>query len=355
MITAHTLIADLVNSMKDKFEREIDYIRISITDRCNLRCRYCMPEEGIPKVSMDEILKYEEILRVCRAAAELGISKYKITGGEPLVRKGCVNFCKMLKEIPGVQQVTLTTNGQLLEDYLPELAEAGIDGINISIDSMDEERYGFITRCGNLKKTLKGLDGAIALGIKTKINCLMHKGFNEDELLNFARLAFDKNICVRFIEIMPVGFGEPDTGISNETVLKKLKGYWPDLIADDTIHGNGPAVYYHRPGHQGSIGLISAIHGKFCGSCNRIRLTSKGKIKPCLCYEKSFDLKPALAEGQSAPAEQNPATPGGNGAQFQSDAALKKVLAEAIESKPSGHTFEDRDTVERKSMVEIGG
>ena len=321
--------------MLDKYGRNIDYMRISITDRCNLRCRYCMPEDGIEKVSMSQILTYEEILRVCRAAAGLGIRKFKVTGGEPLVRKGCARLCGEIRQIDGVDQVTLTTNGQLLAGQIGALREAGIDGINISLDSLREDRFRQITCGGRLEDTLEGLDAAIARGIRTKVNCLLQRGFNEDELPAFADLAFDRGIDVRFIEIMPIGFGRPETGLSNEAVLKRLEQLYPDLVRDDRVHGNGPAVYYRRAGQTGAIGLISAMHSSFCGSCNRIRLTSQGEVKPCLCYEDSISLKPALAEG--------------------SEEGLRQALAEAIDKKPAGHTFEDRGTVDRRAMMQIGG
>ena len=215
--------------MRDQFNREIDYMRISITDRCNLRCKYCMPEEGIQKVPMSRILTYEEIIRICEAAVSLGINKFKITGGEPLVRRGCVSFCKELREMSGVQQVTMTTNGQQLEELLDGLADAGIDGINISLDSLKDDRYKVITGGGDLRKTLIGIEAAVSKGIKTKINCLIQKGFNEDEVTDFAKMAFDLGIDVRFIEIMPIGYGRPDNGLSNEILLQRLKDDYPRL------------------------------------------------------------------------------------------------------------------------------
>lgn len=349
--------------MLDRYQRNINYMRISITDRCDLRCRYCMPEEGIEKVSMSQILTYEEILRICRAAVSLGITRFKVTGGEPLVRKGCSDLCRQIRQIPGAEQVTLTTNGQQLAREAEALKAAGVDCVNISLDSLREDRFHQITGRGELAKTLEGLDAAIRCGLNTKINCLLQKGFNEDELLDFAALAFDRGIDVRFIEIMPVGFGLPETGISNGEVLQRLEAAYPDLEPDSRLHGNGPAVYYRRasegqagdpagntPGAgdaagnaagaaagntAGAIGLISAMHAKFCGSCNRIRLTSQGKVKPCLCYEDSYDLRPALETG--------------------TEEALREALGAAVEGKPAGHTFEDRSTVEHRSMVEIGG
>ena len=309
-------------------------MRISVTDRCDLRCRYCMPAEGIEKVAMSRILTYEEILRICRVAAEIGIRRFKITGGEPLVRKGCTSLVREMKQIPGVEQVTLTTNGQQLSEKIEELAEAGIDGLNISMDALRENRYTYVTGGGNLHKTLEAIDKSIGAGIRVKINCLLQKQFNEDEIVDFAAFAFEKGIDVRFIEIMPVGYGDPDAGLSNDEVLAVLKESYPQLERDETVHGNGPAVYYRLPDMDGAIGLISAMNHSFCGSCNRIRLTSQGLVKPCLCYEEGIDLRQALAGD---------------------DDALKEALEEAVRSKPAGHSFHDRATVETKAMSQIGG
>ncbi len=321
--------------MLDQYGREINYMRISITDRCNLRCRYCMPAEGIEKVPMDRILTYEEILRICRNAVGMGISRFKITGGEPLVRRGCTDLIREMKKIPGVEQITATTNGQQPLEMIAELADAGIEGLNISLDSLREDRYAFITGGGELNKTLRTIDKSISSGIRTKINCLLQKQFNEDEIQDFAAFAFEKGIEVRFIEIMPVGFGNPESGLSNDEVLEKLQERYPELEKDETTRGNGPAVYYRLPEKSGAIGLISAMNHSFCESCNRIRLTSQGLVKPCLCYEDGVDLKGALAE--------------------DSDEALRAALEEAIRIKPAGHTFHDRNTVEPKAMSQIGG
>lgn len=334
-IYARSRTADLANKMIDTYGREINYMRISITDRCNLRCRYCMPAEGIEKVPMSRILSYEEILRVCESAAGMGISRYKITGGEPLVRKGCMDLIREMKKIPGVEQITLTTNGQQLPEMIEQLAEAGVDGLNISMDSLREDRYAFITGGGELHRTLTAIDKSISAGIRTKVNCLLQKKLNEDEIPDFAAFAFEKGIDVRFIEIMPVGFGNPEAGIANDAVLKVIQERYPTLTKDETVHGNGPAVYYRLPGNNGAIGLISAMNHSFCESCNRIRLTSQGLIKPCLCYEDGVDLRPALAS--------------------DSDDPLREALEKAIRMKPAGHTFYDRTTVEPKAMSQIGG
>ena len=321
--------------MIDSFGRTIEYMRISVTDRCNLRCRYCMPEEGIEKLPMSMILTYEEILRICRAAAELGIRDFRVTGGEPLVRRGCPDLIRELKKTRGIRNVTLTTNGQLLEHYADDLARAGLDGVNVSLDTLREDRYALITRGGSLQPVRAGIDRALQAGLKTKVNCLLQKDLNEDELENFARLAFDRGIDVRFIELMPVGCGDPRSGVSNETALKILRGKWSELLPDDRPHGSGPAVYCRVPGKEGAVGFISAVHGKFCGRCNRIRLTSTGQIRPCLCYEDTLDLKPALAE--------------------DSDEALKKTILKAVMSKPAGHSFGAEAPPDGSAMVQIGG
>lgn len=267
---------------------------------------------------MSEILTYEEIERIIRAAAGLGIRKIKITGGEPFVRLGCTSLIRNIKGIDGIEEVTVTTNGQSLERYIDELKDIGIDGINISLDTLDPERYRNITGGGDPERTLKAVDLAAASGIRTKVNCIPMAGFNEDEFCRFAELAFGKNIAVRFIEMMPVGAGDPEVGISNEEVLGILMNRWPGLESNDSVCGNGPAVYYRLPGSQGNIGFISAINGIFCSSCNRVRLTSTGQIKPCLCYENRTDLRPYLSK---------------------SDAELKEAIRGAIFSKPEAHCF----------------
>ncbi|MBR0374067.1 MAG: GTP 3',8-cyclase MoaA [Mogibacterium sp.] len=321
--------------MKDQFGRTIDYMRISITDRCNLRCKYCMPD-GCAKVSMSQILTYEEIERICRVAARLGISKIKITGGEPLVRLGCTDLIRSLKATDGIDEVTITTNGQNLCQYIDELKSAGADGINISLDTLDAERYEYITGGGRLENVLQAIDAAAASGVRTKLNCVLQAGFNDDEVLRLAELGFQKEIDVRFIELMPIGIADPSQGVSNEEVLRILMERWPDLQRDETVHGNGPAIYYKRPGTDGAVGLISAIHGVFCAGCNRVRLTSQGQIKPCLCFEEGTDIKPYLQ---------------------QSDEALEAALRDAIYRKPAAHCFTEEQfgSGDQRLMSQIGG
>lgn len=324
--------------MVDNYGREIEYMRVSITDRCDLRCRYCMPD-GCEKVSMSRILTYEQIVRICRAASSLGISRIKITGGEPFVRLGCTDLIRDIKSVEGIEEVTVTTNGQILERYIEELRGIGIDGINISLDTLDPDRFSYITGGGTLEKTLRAIELSSEAGIKTKINALPQKGFNEDELADIAALAFRYGIDVRFIEMMPVGAADAGTGMSNGKVLKIMQEKWPDLEPDGSVHGNGPAVYYKRAGVRGAIGFISAIHGKFCADCNRVRLTSQGQLKPCLCYDTGTDLVPFLAG---------------------TDDDLREALRDAVFRKPEAHCFGEKqaggeDHAEHRLMSQIGG
>ena len=333
--------------MKDRYNRTIDYMRISITDRCNLRCTYCMPQD-ISLTSMENILTYEEIIRICTKAAELGITRFKVTGGEPLVRKGCVTLIREMKRIPGVEQVTMTTNGVLLGRYLEELIQAGIDGINISLDTLDAGRYEQITGKNELPDVLENIERAVGAGVRVKLNTVLQSGVNEDEWESIALLASKKPLDVRFIEMMPIGFGKNCRGISGIELLERMKTRWPDL-GEAEIHGNGPAVYYRVPGWKGSIGLINAIHGKFCASCNRIRLTSRGKLKPCLCYGDTVDLMPIL---RSCSATQKSDSFG----DIESEDMLRRAIAEAIAEKPAQHCFEQKDHItEESQMVSIGG
>lgn len=334
--------------MKDRYNRTIDYMRISITDRCNLRCTYCMPQD-ISLTSMENILTYEEIIRICTNAAELGITRFKVTGGEPLVRKGCVTLIREMKRIPGVEQVTLTTNGVLLGQYLEELIRAGIDGINISLDTLDAGRYEKITGKNELPDVLENIERAVGAGVRVKLNTVLQSGVNEDEWESIALLASKNQLDVRFIEMMPIGFGKNCRGISGRELLERMKTRWPDIEEAADIHGNGPAVYYHVPGWKGSIGLINAIHGKFCASCNRIRLTSRGKLKPCLCYGDTVDLMPIL---RSCSATQKSDSFG----DIESEDMLRRAIAEAIAEKPAQHCFEQKDHItEESQMVSIGG
>ena len=324
--------------MKDKFNREIEYMRISLTDRCNLRCKYCMPCD-VPWIDHEQILSYEEILEICQIAVELGIDRFKITGGEPLVRKGCLEFIRTLKQMTGVKQVTMTTNGVLLRQYADELAEAGVNGINVSLDTLDRERFAFLTGKDALEQVLDGLYYSNKLGIKLKVNCVPLKGFNEDGLLQMLDICRDHPIDVRFIEVMPIGYGKEYAGISVVNLEQEIRKAYPDGETVLRRLGNGPARYYHPSEFLGSVGFIDAIHGKFCGDCNRIRLTSEGFLKTCLYYGHGSSLRDYRRGGGSRD-------------------GLKNLMQETIFQKPKEHHFGNLsadDEKELRKMSQIGG
>ena len=334
--------------MYDRYDRQINYMRVSITDRCNLRCRYCMPD-GIDLVPMTDILTYEEIGEICRAAAELGISRLKITGGEPLARLGAPDLVRMLKQIPGIEQVTMTTNGVLLGRYLPELLAAGLDAVNISLDTLQRDRFLAITGRDELGLVMESMDAALAAGLPVKVNAVLQPDMNEDEWLSLTELARDRKLDVRFIEMMPIGQGRRFPAVSNRDLAARIRQVWPQLETDNAVHGNGPAVYCRVPGWKGSIGFISAMHGRFCGSCNRIRLTAQGRLKPCLCFGDTVDLMPVL---RAADTDDRDAA--GRDRKKRED--LKMALAAAIHRKPLQHCFESEDGItESGRMASIGG
>lgn len=251
--------------MRDQFERNINYMRVSVTDLCNLRCVYCMPKEGIRQISHDEILTFDEIARVCRIGAELGISRIKLTGGEPLVRKGIEDLAEMICRIPGIEQVTLTTNGILLKDKLPALKKAGISAVNISLDTMDRAQYQELTGKDCLLQVMEGIRAALEQGMRVKINCVALNECNEFQWGKLAALAKEYPLDVRFIEMMPIGLGKAYQGSMQEVIQKNLENIYGAAKPDSgAVRGNGPAVYWEFPGFQGKIGFISAISHKFC-------------------------------------------------------------------------------------------
>ena len=310
--------------MKDKYGRTINYIRISITDRCNLRCRYCMPQ-GASFVPQEDLLTDQEIQQVCRAAARMGISRVKITGGEPLLREGCAELVGMLKRLPGIRQVTMTTNGILLHQYLLQLLANGLDAVNISLDTLSENTYAQMTGKPQLSRVLANIRLAGQAGLSVKLNRVLLKGVNDKEWHELAALTQKMPVDVRFIEMMPIGYGREYTPVSNEMLLKELYRIYPDLETDRRIHGNGPAVYYRIKDAQGSIGLISAI----------------GRLKPCLCFADSVDLGAVLR---------------GNMPEEKKQEALCQAFCQALADKPRMHRFEVPGAVtEQAQMVQIGG
>ena len=324
--------------MKDLHGRTIDYMRISITDRCNLRCKYCMPDDIAP-IPHEKILRYEEILHVCRLAGELGIRKFKVTGGEPLVRKDCIKFLKYLKGLPTTDQVTLTTNGTLLSEYLPALKDIGLDGSNISLETLNEANFERMTGRPEFSRVMESIIACQASGIRTKINSVLLKGYNKNDFFDLVHLAEIYQVDVRFIEIMPIGYGRQYKGLSRQELLPMLLKKYPDYVPVLEHRGNGPATYIYLPGFKGCIGFIDAIHGKFCSTCNRVRLTADGLLKLCLYYQNGINLKHLLRSGCP-------------------DDIIRTALEQTIFRKPTEHQFHLaalEGPAEQRKMSQIGG
>lgn len=323
--------------MLDQYGRRINYLRISVTDRCNLRCRYCMPE-GVQDVGMKNILTFEEIWEIVKVSVSLGITHIRITGGEPLVRKGCADLILGIRKIPGVETITMTTNGVLLGNYAKQLKEAGVDGVNISLDTLDPEEFCQITGKRELPAVLAGIRAAKDAGLPVKLNAVNRKELDPVPLVRYAQ---NENLPLRFIEMMPVGYGKQYVGRSNEELremLEKTFGTAEKLVDSEELSrmGSGPAVYYRFSDLKVPVGFISAIHGKFCDTCNRVRLTAEGYLKLCLCYDQGVDLRHVLREEE----KEN----------------LRTVMEEAIFRKPAAHCFErPSEMTERHEMVKIGG
>ena len=317
--------------MIDKLGRNIHYLRISVTDLCNLRCRYCMPEDGVCKKSHREMLTEDEIITAVKAAAALGIDKVRITGGEPLIKKNILSICRRIAEVEGIQEVCLTTNGTLLPELAKPLREAGVKRLNLSLDTLDAEKYAYITRTGKLEQFRAGLEAALAAGFeKIKINAVLIGGFNDDEILSLANLTRKYPVDVRFIELMPMydggDFGK-DAYLAYSKVLEQL----PEAVAVPA--DGGVAKLYRLPGAKGNIGLISPISAHFCGECNRLRLTADGKLKPCLHSAEEYSVK---------------------GLDF---AQMKAVMEKVIWNKPAAHGKLDASHPSQagRNMNEIGG
>ena len=322
--------------MFDSTRREIHYLRLSVTDLCNLRCRYCMPD-GVEKLEREAVLTYEEFLRLSALFAQCGIDTVRVTGGEPLVRKNVAQLVAGLKAIPGIRKVTMTTNGILLAQQLPALLAAGLDSVNISLDTLRPEVFRQITARDDFAAVQAGLQAALESGIPVKLNCVPQAGVNEGELEDLAALAENRPLQVRFIEMMPIGYGAAMPCISGPELRQRFARRWPELQPlTEAAFGDGPAVYYTVPGWQGSIGFIAAVHGKFCASCNRVRLTSQGFLRPCLASEAGCDLRALLRSGAD-------------------DTQLLAAIRETIWAKPREHHFEDSSMPATRGMYRIGG
>jgi cyclic pyranopterin phosphate synthase len=327
-----------MTGLSDSFQRPINYLRISVTDRCNLRCVYCMPTEGVSLMSHYDILSYEEIFTVVKAAAELGINKVRLTGGEPLVRAGLSDLVRLLASIDTIDDISLTTNGILLAQHAAELKEAGLQRVNISLDTLKSERFQQITRCGNLEDTLKGIEAARAVGLlPVKINMVVMAGVNDDEIPDFALKTARDGWHVRFIELMPVNGDEPVfSKLVSVSEMKKRLEPLGKLEPWQVEVGNGPAKYFRLPGAAGTIGFITPITEHFCYQCNRLRLTADGKLRPCLLSEEEIDLKEPLRSGASAP-------------------ELKSLIEKAIAGKPKGHRLADGGRHKGRPFSQVGG
>lgn len=326
--------------MKDNEGRIIDYLRISVTDRCNLRCIYCMPKEGVKNIGHTKILSYDEIVRVCTVLAGHGLKKIKITGGEPLVRKDVTVLIRKLKEIAGITNVTITTNGVLLKQYYDELIAAGTDTITVSLNTVEPGSYERITRRDELANVLEGIEKAVRENkVRLKINCVSVPGIEEQDIFGLLRYAKYADVDVRFIEMMPMGLGKQFSLVSEDTIRKLIEEKYGEMTDCCEKRGNGPCRYYSVPGLLGKVGFISAVSHKFCDTCNRIRLTADGFLKSCLQYDCGVYLKPLL--------EQN-----------VSDEVLWKEMSEAIKRKPKAHHFDGKEIKaedEIRVMSQIGG
>lgn len=323
-----------MSQLVDSLGRKITYLRVSITDRCNYRCIYCKPEEQFEFIPHEEILRYEEIVEIIEEAVNLGVTKVRITGGEPLVRKGVVDFIKKLREIKKLEDISLTTNGFFLSEYAEKLKSAGLNRVNISLDSLQEEKYKKITRGGSLETALKGIDSALKAGLlPIKINTVLIRGINDDEVEDFVRLTLERPLSIRFIELMPSLEGIIDnykdkfiSGLAIKENLAKKYSFNPIK----TNSGNGPAKYYQIEGGKGTIGFITALSQHFCQTCNRIRLTSEGKIRPCLFSNQEIDLKKALREMGNSGEDQ-----------ILRRKIIRDKIEMAVKLKPKGHKIKE--------------
>lgn len=317
--------------MKDRFGRDIRYLRLSVTELCDLRCRYCMPADGVCKKSHDEMLTEDEMIQAVRCAARLGINKLRITGGEPLVKKNILSIVERCARVEGIEELCMTSNGLALPRLAKPLKEAGLDRINISLDTLDSQRYKYITRLGNLDDAMAGIEAALSAGFShVKLNTVLIGGFNDDEIPALAELTRKYPLDLRFIEMMPMYDGGdlgPESFIPNTRVLEQLPQLRP------VAHDGGVAKLYELPGAKGRIGLISPVNAHFCGSCNRIRLPADGKIKPCLHSMDEYSIK-GMGEEE-----------------------MEKVMAQAIFNKPAQHELLSAECRSKagRNMNQIGG
>ena len=327
--------------MIDQFNRDINYLRVSVTDRCNLRCVYCLPEFSKDFIDESKLLTIDEYFRLIRILGNLGIKKVRITGGEPLVRRGIPGLIKNINSLENIEETAMTTNGILLEKYLDELAENGLSSLNISLDILDEKKYNYITRGGELEKVIRSIEKAIEYKIKIKINSVIIDDFNKNDIKNLVDFAVDKKIDIRFIELMPIGCGQNLKGVSNEEILDIISKDRKTAAVNTGKTISGPASYHSIEGTNTRVGFISPLSSCFCETCNRIRITSEGKLKQCLYYDSKLDLMKMLRTETS-------------------DKKLLEEIKNEIYFKNKQHNFtgnpEDKEKEkEKNTMSVIGG
>ena len=331
-----------MNQIVDPFNRKITYLRVSVTDHCNYRCHYCRDEDHQTHTKKSQVLTFEEIARIVRLFAELGVTKVRLTGGEPLLRKDILDLTRMLGEIPGLSDIPLSTNAHLLPAMALKLKNHGINRANISIDSLIPERFKEITRDGDLETVINGIDAAISVGMKPiKLNMVVMKGTNDDEIESMIEFAINRGLDLRFIETMPIGLAgieAVDRHLSEKDILERVYSAYGDrLISQDSKQTDGPAKTLKIEGTNTSIGTISAVSNNFCSSCNRVRLTAKGELILCLGQKDSVSLRDAIRSGMK-------------------DQEVKQLILNAITKKPEKHFFDSVvDNISNRQMVEMGG
>jgi cyclic pyranopterin phosphate synthase len=327
----------------DAYNRPISYLRVSVTDRCNLRCIYCMPSAGVRWRPHEQTLRYEEIATIVRAATEVGVDKVRLTGGEPLVRRGIVDLVRMLAAIPGVKDLAMTTNGILLAQYAQDLAEAGLQRVNISLDTLRPERFRRITRRGELADVLAGVEAARQANLTPiKFNTVVIRGMNDDEIIDLARRTQEAGWNLRFIELMPVGNGGlvnkdwEERVVTADEIKRQVEATLGPLKPARVAQGGGPARYYRLPEAEGTLGFITPVSEHFCTRCNRLRLTADGQLRPCLLSDQEIDLRTPLRHGAGA-------------------AEIKELLLDGIACKPKQHHLALDQHPQSRAMSEIGG
>ena len=332
---------DLTHALlADSFNRPITYLRVSVTDKCNLRCVYCMPESGLAWLHREDILSYEEIVELVRAAASVGVKTIRLTGGEPLVRRDLHRLVRSINEVPGIEDIALSTNAVLLEEQLDGLVAAGLRRLNISLDTLRPDRFEVIARRPGLDKVLSGIDAAIAAGLgPIKLNCVVMRGQNDDELADFAAMTKERAIFVRFIEVMPVheNLGlQKDTYISSDEILERVASIG-EIHPIEGPHGNGPARYFAYDGAPGAVGVISPLSHDYCERCNRVRLTADGRLRLCLFGDQHIDLRTPLRNGASTE-------------------EIADILRSSMTIKPERHHLKLGESSSRmRAFSEIGG